>query len=66
MRINVDRERCIGSGGCVRAEPRVFGQDEDDGRVVLVGHWMPDAAQTVQRAVQFCPMQALTLTDDPE
>lgn len=67
MRITVDRERCIGSGQCVRAESRVFDQDQDDGRVVLlVDQWTPDTAQAVQRAVQFCPTQALALTDDPE
>jgi ferredoxin len=67
MRIVVDRERCVGSGQCVRAESRVFDQDEDDGRVVLlVAQWTPDAAQSVRRAVQLCPTQALSLTDAPE
>ena len=67
MRIIVDGERCIGSGQCARAEPRVFDQDEDDGRVVLlVSQWPPDATAAVRRAVQFCPTRALALTDDPE
>ncbi|EME53077.1 ferredoxin [Amycolatopsis decaplanina] len=36
MRLEVDRERCVGAGMCVLTAPEVFGQDEEDGRVRLL------------------------------
>ncbi|MGV9823227.1 ferredoxin [Nocardia xishanensis] len=36
MRIEADREVCIGSGQCARLLPRHFEQSEDSGTVVVV------------------------------
>ncbi|WP_338019437.1 ferredoxin [Saccharothrix deserti] len=59
-RVVVDRETCVGSGNCVFAEPRVFDQDEVDGRVVLRAD-TPSALTA--KAVAGCPVRAITLVD---
>jgi ferredoxin len=59
-RIEVDRERCVGSGTCEMLAPEVF-EVGDDGIVTVV---RPDAGdEPVRDAVQQCPTQALNLTD---
>lgn len=64
MRITVDRERCIGAGQCVLTDPEIFDQSEEDGRVLLhTAHPPQEAAAAVRRAIQFCPSNALALTD---
>ncbi|GAB3737959.1 ferredoxin [Amycolatopsis oliviviridis] len=55
MRLEVDRERCVGAGMCVLTAPEVFGQDEEDGRVRLLD---PEPAE-VGDAVQLCPASAI-------
>jgi ferredoxin len=61
MRINADREVCIGAGNCVFAAPEVFDQ-HDDGTVELLD---PDPAaehhQSVRDAVARCPSGAISL-----
>jgi Ferredoxin len=63
MRINADRDVCIGSGNCVMALPAVFDQD-DDGLVKLLDP-TPDASleDQVRGAVRRCPSGALSLQD---
>ena len=63
MRINADRDVCIGSGNCVMALPAVFDQD-DDGLVTLLDP-TPDASleDQVRGAVRRCPSGALSLQD---
>lgn len=66
MRIDADRELCVGSGMCVLTLPEIFDQDEDDGRVVLrnptVGTELQDKAR---EAVTLCPARALSLHEGP-
>jgi len=52
----VDRERCVGAGMCVLTAPKVFAQDEEDGRVRLLD---PESAE-IGDAVQLCPAAAIT------
>ncbi|MFI6306944.1 ferredoxin [Amycolatopsis thailandensis] len=59
MRLEVDRERCVGAGMCVLTAPEVFGQDEEDGRVRLLDP-EPDG---IGEAVQLCPAAAITARD---
>ena len=60
MRIEVDRDRCVGSGTCEMLAPDVF-EVGDDGVVAVL---RPDVADdAVQDAVQQCPTQALRLAD---
>ncbi|HET6286139.1 MAG TPA: ferredoxin [Amycolatopsis sp.] len=59
MKIEVDRERCVGAGMCVLTAPEVFGQDEEDGRVRLLD---PEPAG-IGDAAQSCPAAAITAAD---
>jgi ferredoxin len=60
MRINADRDVCIGSGNCVLSAPEVFDQDADDGLVeVLEPEPAPGLEQSVLDAVARCPSGAL-------
>ncbi|MEU3626980.1 ferredoxin [Amycolatopsis coloradensis] len=56
MRLEVDRERCIGAGMCVLTAPDVFEQDEQDGRVRL----LESEPAEIGDAVQLCPAAAIT------
>ncbi|WP_327322108.1 ferredoxin [Streptomyces sp. NBC_01210] len=59
MRITVDRERCVGSGNCVRIAPDLFEQG-DDGLVCLVPGAAPDMDdQEAAEAADLCPAAAI-------
>jgi ferredoxin len=62
MRINVDGERCIGSGLCALAVPEVFAQDDEGASTVLSGHEDDGADERVRSAVRSCPVQAISVT----
>jgi ferredoxin len=59
-RLEVDRERCVGSGTCEMLAPDVF-EVGDDGIVVVLRPEADDGA--VHDAVQQCPTQALSQVD---
>ena len=59
-RVEVDRDRCVGSGTCEMLAPDVF-EVGDDGIVTVL---RPDLdGEPVRDAVQQCPTQALRLAD---
>jgi ferredoxin len=62
-RVEVDRERCVGSGACEALAPDVF---EVDGDGILVVH-RPEPAEDevsdVRDAVASCPTRALSLVE---
>lgn len=62
-RLEVDRERCVGSGACEALAPDVFEVDDDG--VLLVHRSEPadDELADVQDAVQACPTRALSLAE---
>ena len=57
IRVEVDRDLCIGSGDCVATAPDVFELDEEGKAIVLD----PDGATTVVvlEAAQNCPVTAI-------
>lgn len=60
IRVEVNRNRCIGSGLCVAGLPMVFDQDEDTGTVILLVSTVPaDLKEKVRRAVRMCPGRAI-------
>ena len=63
MRIEVDRDRCAGTGGCEALAPGVFRIGDDGALVVLEPE--PDDAELpdVRQAVAACPTRALSLVD---
>lgn len=63
MRVEANRDICIGSGMCVMTTPEVFDQD-DDGIVVLLTAEVPDEqVEQARRAVATCPSGALRAVD---
>jgi ferredoxin len=57
IRIEVDRDLCIGSGDCVDTQPEVFALD-DGGKAIVLD---PDAAPTdgIVEAAENCPVTAI-------
>ena len=61
LRVEIDRERCMGSGNCVYWAGEVF-DVADDMVAVIVGD--PDAhAERVLLAAENCPTNAITVTE---
>ena len=64
MKLDVDRERCIGAGMCALIAPELFDQDSDDGRVLLLDARPSSAHHTnAHEAARTCPAAAITLFD---
>jgi ferredoxin len=64
MRIEVDREGCVGGGQCVIAAPDVFDQRDDDGTVILLNAQPPpELHDGVRRAAMLCPANVIRLLD---
>ena len=62
-RVEVDRERCVGSGTCEALAPDVFEVDDDGVLVVHRPEPADDELDDVADAVQACPTRALALAD---
>ena len=62
-RIEVDRERCVGSGACEALAPDVFEVDDDGVLVVHRSEPAYDELGDVRDAVQACPTRALSLAE---
>jgi ferredoxin len=64
MRVEVDSDKCIGSGACAIACPEVFSQDE--GGVVILLNDSPSRAlhERVREAVRACPAEVITLVEE--
>ena len=63
-RVEVDRDRCVGSGTCEALAPAVFEVDDDGVLAVLRPEPAgDDEVDAVRDAVQQCPTGALALTD---
>ena len=63
LRIEVDRERCMGSGNCAFHAPATFDLDDDLKAVVLDPDG--DPVEKVELAVEACPTNALRAVDNP-
>jgi ferredoxin len=61
--VEVDRERCLGTGSCEALAPDLF-EVGDDGIVELLAQPEDEQARAlVADAVQACPTRALSLAD---
>ncbi len=64
MKIEVATERCIGAGNCVEVAAKYFAQGEDDGLVIVLQHDVdPGDEDTVNRAIDICPVAAILAAD---
>jgi ferredoxin len=64
MKIEVNRELCMGSGNCSFWAPGVFDLDDDGIAVVLDPSAAPE--DKIILAGQGCPTQAISITRDGE
>ena len=62
IRVEVDRDLCIGSGDCVDTAPAVFELD-DEGKAVVLD---PDGASTdeIVEAAMNCPVTAILVAGE--
>ncbi|GAA0258531.1 ferredoxin [Saccharothrix mutabilis subsp. mutabilis] len=63
MRIEVDPERCAGSGMCALTDPAVFDQSEDDGTVVLLTAEPVGHEREAREAAHLCPAGAIKVIE---
>jgi len=65
VKIDADREACIGSGLCALTAPKVFEQSAEDGLVLLVQeHPEPAHIAAARMAVERCPSGALSIDEN--
>jgi len=61
MKVEADKEKCVGAGQCVLLAPDVFDQDDADGVVILLQETPePDQWAGVREAVAVCPASAIS------
>ena len=64
MRAVVDLNTCQGYANCIVEAPDLFDVDDETGKaVVLVDEFDADLVQDAQRAVDNCPVSAITIAD---
>ncbi|MBF6165516.1 ferredoxin [Streptomyces gardneri] len=61
MKINVDRQLCIGAGMCALTAPQVFDQDHNGKSVVLRPEPPRCHHAAVREAEQACPAAAIRI-----
>ena len=61
MKVEILRDKCVGSGNCVELAGKMFAQSDDDGKVVLIGQEeMPEDPDVIQAAM-LCPVGAILI-----
>ncbi len=61
MRVELDADKCIGSGNCEMIAPDVFEVGDDMVCRILVAEPGPDLAEDAELGVESCPTRALRL-----
>lgn len=64
MRIEADRDICVGAGQCAVTAPALFDQGEDDGLVIVLRRPGQDDEESVRKAASLCPARALRIRED--
>ncbi|MFK4144715.1 ferredoxin [Streptomyces sp. NPDC004065] len=63
MRIDIDRDRCIGAGQCALAAPGVFTQDDEGYSSLLPGREDGGGDPMTREAARACPVGAITVSE---
>lgn len=63
VKIEVDREKCIGAAPCVVLAPNTFELD-DEGKAIVIAKDTRDTDEDILSAAQGCPVNAIILTDE--
>lgn len=67
MRVELDLDRCCGTGQCALTAPELFEQSEETGLAVLrteaaaPGRWDAALLDAVRQAAENCPVRAIRL-----
>jgi ferredoxin len=62
MRIEIDRDLCIGAAPCVAIAPEVFELDQEGKAIVIDPKGADD--ETIRLGAEACPTKAVILFDD--
>lgn len=65
MKVRVDPSVCAGFSVCLGLCPEVFELHDDGYAIVRVGEVPPELEDAVRMAVNQCPSNAISLSDDP-
>jgi ferredoxin len=63
VRIQVDKDQCMGAGVCALTAPGVFTQDDDGLSEVMPGRADGADESLVRQAVRTCPVRAITVEE---
>lgn len=61
MKIEADRDKCVGGGQCVVAAPDLFDQDDDGLVLVLEDAPGDDQRDDATTAASLCPARAIEI-----
>lgn len=64
LKINLDRERCIGTENCHAYAPHTFATD-DTSRVMIIGIDADDE-ESIRTAIASCPVSALAIAESED
>ncbi|MDN5381473.1 MULTISPECIES: ferredoxin [Streptomyces] len=64
MRIDIDKDRCIGAGQCALTAPSVFTQDDEGLSALLPGREDGGGDPMVKEAARACPVGAITVSEE--
>lgn len=65
MKVHVNMEVCAGFGACLGLAPEVFELHDDGYAIVRVSEVPPELEDEVRAAVNQCPSNAISISDDP-
>ncbi|MFF9102720.1 ferredoxin [Streptomyces rubrogriseus] len=63
MRIDIDKDICIGAGQCALTAPGVFAQDDDGYSTLRPGREDGGGSALVREAARACPVGAITVSE---
>ncbi|MER8220272.1 ferredoxin [Streptomyces sp. NPDC094143] len=63
MRIDIDKDVCIGAGQCALTAPDVFTQDDDGYSTLLPGRQDGGDSPLLREAARACPVSAITVSE---
>lgn len=64
LEVEIDRDRCMGSGNCVYEAPGAFDLDEDSISSFVAGSGASE--EQIAEAARKCPARAITVRRDGE
>ncbi len=65
MKVTANQDICASSGQCAALVPRVFGQRDEDGVVVVLDeNPPPELADAIRQATRICPSGAIGIIEE--